>query len=288
MSALLYQVKFVDREIPASKPFIKWVGGKRRVIPDLEYGIPRNIEHYYEPFVGGGAMFFHLRSQQRILDHQITLSDINLRLIRTYKAIRDNVDGVIDRLEHHKSNHCKDYYYAVRDLQVDLYKEDVDVAAWFIYLNKTSFNGLYRVNKKNKFNAPIGSYKDPNICDEETLRCASSALQNVRIIHKFFDHMRHEAREGDFVYFDPPYVPVSVTSNFTSYTNQGFGALEQTILRDLASDLKVRNINVMLSNSDHPYVNELYQDFDIQNIKVGRAINSKGSKRGKVGEVVIT
>ena len=287
MSAL-YQLKFIDREIPIAKPFIKWVGGKRQVIPSLAEDIPRNIEHYYEPFVGGGAMFFHLRAQQRIMDHQITLSDINLRLIRTYKAIRDNVEAVIDRLEHHRSHHDKDYFYALRDINVDAYKEDVDVAAWFIYLNKTAFNGLYRVNKKNKFNAPIGSYKDPNICDEDTLRSASLALQNVRIIHKFFDHMRQEAREGDFVYFDPPYIPVSVTSNFTSYTNEGFGSLEQTMLRDLAYDLKVRGISVMLSNSDHPYVHELYQGFDIRLIQVGRTINSKASKRGKVGEVVIT
>ena len=142
-----------------AKPFVKWVGGKRRVIPELLFSLPATFDHYYEPFVGGGALFFHLRSLNLLQDNKITISDVNLRLIRTYKAIRDDVEGVIVRLKHHSKHHCRDYFYAVRDAEVDSYENDADVAAWFIYLNKTAFNGLYRVNKKNRFNAPMGKYK---------------------------------------------------------------------------------------------------------------------------------
>ena len=270
-----------------AKPFVKWVGGKRRVIPELLFSLPTNFDHYYEPFVGGGALFFHLRSLNLLQDNKITLSDVNLRLIRTYKAIRDDVNGVIIRLKHHAKHHCRDYFYAVRDAEVDTYTNDADVAAWFIYLNKTAFNGLYRVNKKNRFNAPMGKYKNPTICDEVNLRNCNDALQTVELIHQSFTGI-DSADSGDLVYFDPPYVPVSTTASFTSYTNEGFGITEQTKLRDLAMLLRNRGVSVMLSNSDHEVVRDLYADFDIRGIQVGRAINSKKTARGKVGEVIIT
>ena len=270
-----------------AKPFVKWVGGKRRVIPELLFSLPATFDHYYEPFVGGGALFFHLRSLNLLQDHKITLSDVNLRLIRTYTAIRDNAEGVIIRLKHHANYHCRDYFYAVRDVEVDTYENDADVAAWFIYLNKTAFNGLYRVNKKNRFNAPMGKYKNPTICDEANLRNCHDALQTVELLHQSFVNV-HVASEGDLVYFDPPYVPVSATSSFTSYTNEGFGLTEQKLLRDTALSLRNRRVSVMLSNSDHEAVRDLYAEFDIRGIQVGRAINSKTSARGKVGEVIIT
>ncbi len=271
-----------------AKPFVKWVGGKRRVLPDLLLSLPTTFDHYYEPFVGGGALFFHLRSLNLLDDHKITLSDINLRLIRTYRAIRDDVDGVIERLEHHKKNHCRDYFYGVRDVKVDAYQNDADVAAWFIYLNKTAFNGLYRVNKKNRFNAPMGKYKNPAICDAANLRNCHTVLQTVELLHTPFDKAPIDAKKDDLVYFDPPYVPVSATSSFTSYTNEGFGYEEQERLRDVAWMLRRKGVNVMLSNSDHDLVHDLYQDFDVRQIKVGRAINCKAGSRGKVGEVIVT
>lgn len=270
-----------------AKPFVKWVGGKRKVIPELLFSLPTIFDHYYEPFVGGGALFFHLRSLNVLQDHKITLSDVNLRLIRTYRAIRDDVDGVIIRLQHHAKNHCRDYFYAVRDAEVDTYDNDADVAAWFIYLNKTAFNGLYRVNKKNRFNAPMGKYKNPTICDTINLRNCHDALQTVEILHQSFT-VTERADKGDLVYFDPPYVPVSATASFTSYTHEGFGMVEQTQLRNVALTLRNRGVNVMLSNSDHEIVRELYADFNVRGIQVGRAINSKATGRGKVGEVIVT
>lgn len=271
-----------------AKPFVKWVGGKRRVIPELLRSLPTTFEHYYEPFIGGGALFFHLRNLNILQDGQITISDFNLRLVRTYKAIRDDVDGVIARLKHHKRHHSKPYFYEVRDVAVDDYKNDADVAAWFIYLNKTAFNGLYRVNKKNRFNAPMGKYKNPNICDTDNLLICHKALQNVNILHGSFEKAPSLAQAEDLVYFDPPYVPVSATSSFTSYTNEGFGFKEQELLRDLALDLRKRDVHVMLSNADHELVHELYTDFTVRQIQVGRAINCKAKARGKVGEVIIT
>jgi len=283
-----FQLKIQTRNPVVAKPFLKWVGGKRRVLPEIFKDMPEHFNHYYEPFVGGGALFFHLRSQGVLLDDYITISDVNLRLIRTYKAVRDDVEGLIERLEAYKARHSKEFYYALRDIDIDRKRSDVDVAAWMIYLNKTGFNGLYRVNKKNKFNTPFGRYKNPNICDTSNLRACNKALQNVEIKHAYFDHMRKNVKAKDFVYFDPPYVPVSVTSNFTAYTNGGFGSLEQAVLRDLAMELKNKNVYVTLSNSEHPLVRELYKGFNVRAIQVGRAINSKSSARGKVGEVIIS
>lgn len=271
-----------------AKPFVKWVGGKRRVLPDLLLSLPTTFDHYYEPFVGGGALFFHLRSLNLLDDHKITLSDVNLRLVRTYRAIRDDVEGVVERLEYHKKNHCRDYFYGVRDVKVDAYQHDADVAAWFIYLNKTAFNGLYRVNKKNRFNAPMGKYKNPAICDATNLRHCHIHLQTVEVLHTSFDQAPCNAKKDDLVYFDPPYVPVSATASFTSYTNEGFGYEEQERLRDLAWTLRQKGVNVMLSNSDHDLVHDLYKDFNVRQIKVGRAINCKSDSRGKVGEVIVT
>lgn len=286
--ATAFQLKIPTRPNVIATPFLKWVGGKRRVLPEIFKDMPEMFQHYYEPFIGGGALFFHLRSHGLLMDHQITISDANLRLVRTYKAIRDDIGGVIERLSVYKERHCKEFFYDMRDVDVDRKRSNTDVAAWMIYLNKTGFNGLYRVNKKNKFNTPFGSYANPNICDESNLRACSYALQNVEILHAYFDHLSKRVKKNDFVYFDPPYVPVSLTASFTAYTNDGFGSLEQTILRDLAREIKEKGAYVTLSNSDHPFVRELYKGFRVRSIQVGRAINSKGDARGKVGELIIS
>lgn len=270
-----------------AKPFLKWVGGKRRVIPEIMSRMPSKFNDYYEPFIGGGALFFHLKNLG-LLDHgNVILSDANERLIRTYQAIRDDVDGVIIRLKGYQAQNCERYFYKTRSYDYDHFQNNASVAAWMIYLNRTCFNGLYRVNKKNEFNSSWGKYKNPNICDEENLRACSAALQGVEILLLEFD-WPYKSSTGDFFYFDPPYVPVSKTSSFTAYTGGGFGSEDQARLRDYALRLKEKGVQVMLSNSDCGFVRDLYQDgFDISSIKVGRAINSKADGRGKVGEVLI-
>lgn len=288
MPATSFQLKLQSPFKPA-KPFVKWVGGKRRVIPEILERMPSMFYNYYEPFIGGGALFFALRSMGALSDHHITISDTNLRLIRTYRAVRDDIDGLLERLAEMQKKHCHSYYYAVRAWEIDKTKHDADVGAWFIYLNKTCFNGLYRVNKKNQFNSPMGRYKNPQICDVDNLRLCHEQLQNVEILHSQFDYVLNKASAEDFAYFDPPYIPVSPTASFTAYTRDGFGLLQQNLLRDIARDLKEKGVYVMLSNAECPLVFELYEKgFDIDVIQVGRAINSKASKRGAVGEVLIT
>ncbi len=288
MTEKALQLKFRREPLPLAKPFVKWVGGKRKVIPELIKDMPSVFGHYYEPFIGGGALFFYLRCRGFLLDHDITISDLNLRLVRTYRAVRDDVENLIDRLAVYSQKHSNTFFYHTRSTEIDKAKSDTDVAAWFIYLNKTAFNGLYRVNKKNQFNTPIGRYKNPAICDVDNLRACSEALQSVQIKHAYFDHMRAAVRPDDFIYFDPPYVPVSLSSNFTSYTKDGFGDLEQRMLRDLAQEFKEMGAHVMLSNAEHSFVRDLYKSFNVRKIHVGRAINCKGKSRGAVGEVIIS
>jgi DNA adenine methylase len=238
----------VDAVAPSPKPFVKWVGGKRRLVPELLRQAPRSFGRYHEPFVGGGALFFGLAE-----------------------------------------SHDKDQYYSVRALSVDGMEDDADVAAWFIYLNKTGFNGLYRVNRRGLFNVPMGRYKNPNICDDENLRVCSRALAGVDIRHEGFDAVTERAEPGDFVYFDPPYVPVSDTANFTAYTRSGFGPAEQEKLRDVARRLKDNGVRVIVSNSDTAPVRSLYRrGFRQRQVLVGRAINSKATARGAVPELIIS
>jgi DNA adenine methylase len=248
---------------------------------------PADWAGYHEPFVGGGALFFALASRRGGLGGQAVLSDMNERLIRTYLTVRDQVEPLIGRLQEHEALHSKTHYYATRSRKIDA-DDDLEVAAWMIYLNKTGFNGLYRVNKKGGFNVPIGRYKNPNICDAENLRACSGILQGVEIHHQGFDAVLERAGEGDFVYFDPPYVPVSATASFTAYTSDGFTLADQERLRDIASALKERGVSVMLSNADHPRVRKLYTPgFRKHTIQVGRAINSAASRRGSVAELII-
>jgi len=274
---------------PASRPFVKWVGGKRRLIKNLQPLIPESFGRYHEPFVGGGALFFHLASRRPpSAEPWAVLSDANRRLIRTYRAVRDAPDRLLALLRKHESEHCKESFYAVRALDPDSFVDDVEVAAWFIYLNKTAFNGLYRVNRKGHFNVPIGRYDQPNICDESAIRQASLALQGAEIHHEPFEAVLERAEPGDVVYFDPPYVPLSKTASFTDYTRDGFTLDDQARLRDIAAELKMRGMRVILSNSDTPIVRDLYRSgFDIASAHCNRSINSKAGKRGRVGEVIV-
>lgn len=277
-----------------AKPFIKWAGGKRRLVPELIRRAPAGFGRYHEPFMGGAALFFGLTTERVSSGVPAdrpwaTLSDTNLRLVRTFRAVRDDVEGVIARLEDYAVGHDSDQYYAVRALAVDEMELDADVAAWFIYLNKTGFNGLYRVNRKGGFNVPIGRYKNPRVCDADNLRAASRALQSTEVLHETFDAVLDRAEPGDLVYFDPPYVPASTTASFTSYTKVGFSLEDQRRLRDVAHALKERGVSVLLSNSDTPPVRSLYRrGFTKRQVMMTRAINSKASKRGAVAELIIS
>jgi DNA adenine methylase len=262
------------------RPFVKWVGGKRQLLPHLLKYVPPAYGTYFEPFVGGGALYFSVRPAVAVL------SDNNARLVRTYRGIRDDVERVIRILRTYRFD--RPFFTELRNLDVDSAESDAEVAAWFIYLNKMGYNGLYRVNQKNRFNVPFGDYKNPNVCDAPTLRACSQALRAVEIVHGDFREVAERAKAGDFVYFDPPYVPLSVTSSFTSYTADGFGMEEHRGLRDLALRLRSRDVHVLLSNSSAQTVRELYADeFKILEVKATRMVNSKATERGHITELLI-
>jgi DNA adenine methylase len=264
----------------ARKPFLKWAGGKRKLLPHILPLIPKAHGTYFEPFVGGGALFFHLAPKRAVL------ADQNARLVATYRGVQGSVDWVISLLSRYP--HTKEFFEGMRKKKIDTHP-DAEIAAWLIYLNKTAFNGLYRVNSKNVFNVPFGDYVRPNVCDEKTLRAAADALAHAKILHADFEEATRDAKKGDVAYFDPPYVPLSASSSFTSYTSEGFDAAAQTRLRDWAKKLKKRGVRVILSNSSAEAVRELYADgFEIVEIDAARAINSKGAGRGKIKELLIT
>ena len=261
------------------RPFVKWVGGKRQLLDRLVRYIPERFGTYHEPFVGGGALFFHLRPERACL------SDSNERLIRTYRGLRDDPERVIELLREYP--HDKEFFLEFRTRDIDASECDAEVAAWFIYLNKTAYNGLYRVNSKNIFNVPFGDNKNPNICDADNIRACSRALQTAKLEVGDFETVLDRAKPRDFVYFDPPYVPLSVTSAFTSYTRDGFDMNDQVRLRDVALELKKRGVYVLLSNSSAPAVRELYADFELIEVRARRAVNCKVEGRGEVKELLI-
>ncbi len=270
--------------MPAS-PIIKWVGGKSRLVPELLKRAPKNYRRYFEPFLGGGALFFALEPDDA------WLGDMNRPLIEMYHAVAERPEAVISRLEQHKKNNLNGYYNEVREwwnTRREFAADKVGAAAAFIFLNKTCFNGLWRVNRDGFFNVPKGDYKDPAIFDPDEIRAAARALGGARLMVNEYDVTTVEAQGGDFVYFDPPYDPISETSSFTSYTKDRFGKAEQKRLAEYARALASKGVQVMLSNSDTPFVRELYEGFAIDVIQRAGTISSKGSKRGKVNEVVIT
>ena len=271
------------------KPFVKWVGGKRQLLAQfrrLNLYPPEKFNpktgKYFEPFVGGGAVFFDL------LPDKACLSDLNNELITAYNVIKNDVERLISSLQKHKNN--KEYFLKIR-AQRPAVLSDLEVASRFIFLNRTCFNGLYRVNRSGGFNAPFGRYSNPLICDAYNLRKVSKALHRTEIKCEDYKAVLKRAKKGDFIYFDPPYYPKSKTASFTSYTSEAFLEKEQFELRDVFVKLHQRGCFVMLSNSDTPFINKIYSEIKgarISKVEAGRRINSDASKRGNITEVLVT
>jgi len=272
------------------QPFIKWVGGKRGLLEQILPLFPKKFNNYYEPFIGGGAVFFELFSKGLLNGKKIILSDINSELVNTYNVVKNNPHELISNLEYYKKKHSKEFFYQIRELdrKSDYNKlSNLEKATRFIYLNKTCFNGLYRVNKKGYFNTPIGSYKNPNIADKEIILSASIALQNAKILYQSFTEVVKYAKKDDLVYFDPPYYPLNATSSFTSYDSNCFLEDEQVKLFKVFEQLSNKGIKVALSNSDTDFIKKLYKNYDINIVNANRFINSKSSGRGKIKEVLV-
>ncbi|WP_228136203.1 DNA adenine methylase [Aliarcobacter butzleri] len=272
------------------QPFVKWVGGKRGLLSQIVPLLPKKFNNYFEPFVGGGALFFELYSQGKLKDKEVFLFDINFELINAYNVVKNSPYELINQLEIFKQKHSKEFYYEIRawDREDDFLKRShIERASRFIYLNKTCFNGLYRVNKKNQNNVPMGSYKKPNICDYEVILSASNALQNANILNVTYKEVLKYASKNDLIYFDPPYYPLTQTASFTSYSEFEFLEKEQIELFEIFKNLSKIGCNVLHSNSDTEFIKDLYKDFEIKEIFANRFINSKGKDRGKISEVLI-
>lgn len=272
-------------KIDLASPVVKWVGGKRQLLDRLMPLFPVTYTSYCEPFIGGGAVLFALQPQKAIIN------DINSELIGVYRAIKDDVEALIKRLAQFENT--KECFYEVRgwDRNAELYNHltDIDKAARVIFLNKTCYNGLYRVNSAGEFNTPFGRYKNPNIVNESTLRAVHEYFNtaDVTILNTSYSEAVQGLPENSFVYLDPPYDPISVTASFTGYNAGGFSREDQIALRDCCRQLDAAGINFMLSNSATEFIQDIYSDFNITIVPAKRAINSVGSKRGCVDEVVV-
>ena len=268
--------------------FVKWAGGKLQLIEQFKPLFPKEIKRYFEPFVGSGAVAFYVI--QKFQPKEAVLSDINDELITAFNVIKTDTEPIINKLKEHKKNHLtqkKDYYYQIRQMDPSKLTK-LEKAARFIYLNKTCFNGLYRVNSKGQFNVPMGSYKNPDIVQAEKLRMISNLLKNVKAKKMSFECVVKLAKKGDFIYFDPPYYPLKKGKSFTTYTKHNFLENEQKKLADVFKQLDKKGCKVMLSNSDTQFIKKLYQDYTIHIVKASRVINSNSTERGKIKEVVIT
>ena len=263
-------------------PFLKWAGGKSQLLASYDEYFPESFKNYFEPFTGGAAVFFHLRN--KLGDFPAELTDLNQELINCYTVIRDQLDELVSDLQKHENN--QEYFYTIRAVDTSTLSK-IERASRLIYLNKTCFNGLYRVNSKGKFNVPFGFYKNPKPCNEPLLRACSDALQNTKIAHAPFADVLKKAKKGDFVYIDPPYHPLNSTSNFTSYTRDCFSADDQIRLAETYAELNKRGCKLMLSNSDCPFIRELYADFNVQTVMAMRMINCKAEGRGRISEVLV-
>ena len=290
------------------KPFIKWVGGKGQLLPEINKLYPielgKNINKYAEIFLGGGAVLFDILSKYKL--DEVYISDKNLELINTYKSIRDNVDILIKSLKEMEEQYIplnnedrKIYYYEKREeynsLKINSEVNNIEKAILFIFLNKTCFNGLYRVNKKGKFNVPMGAYKKPKICDEENLKNVSLTLRNVKIVYADYKESEKFIDDKTFVYIDPPYRPLNITSSFTSYTENDFSDKEQIELAEYINDLNKKGAKIVLSNSDPKnndiddnFFDKLYKNYNINRVKATRMLNSNASLRGAINELLIT
>ena len=271
------------------KPFVKWAGGKRQLLAELEKNFPKQFGTYFEPFLGGGALLFDLLAKKPNL--KCSVSDLNSDLVLAYVTIRDKLGRLIESLENHSKNYHKDstgYYYEVRKQEP---KSQIEKVSRLLFLNKTCFNGLYRVNSKGKFNVPLGRYTNPNIVNRENLTTVSKFLQSdkIKISCRDFESILNDAKKGDFVYFDPPYQPVSDTANFTSYTHRDFTEDDLQRLADLANQLNSKGSHVLLSNSNTKIVKKIFSSkkWKVKEIAVNRAINSNSQKRTGHKEVLI-
>ena len=263
-------------------PIVKWVGGKRQLMFELLKNLPKSYNRYFEPFIGGGALFFELQPDNAYI------SDMNEELINLYFVVRDSVDELVHDLNKHEIS--KEYFLKIRNLdRMEKYFKlsNVEIASRFIYLNRTCFNGMYRVNSKGEFNVPFGNYKNPRIIDENNLLNCSELLKKTEIKCADFSEIIHKVQKGDFVYFDPPYVPLNETSSFTSYTKDGFDIDMQFKLRDVCDELDSMGVKFMLSNSDTKLVNELYVNYNIKKVFASRQINANANGRGKITEVLV-
>jgi len=279
------------RQIAVSepKPFVKWVGGKRQLMQELENNFPKKFGTYHEPFLGGGAVMFNLLTKDPLLSCNV--SDFNSDLILAYVTIRDNLEKLIESLENHSKNYHKDsveYYYHIRKQEP---RQQIEKVSRLLFLNKTCFNGLYRVNKKGQFNVPLGRYTNPNIINKENLTAVSKILQSekIKISCRDFEAVLDDAKKDDLVYFDPPYQPVSSTANFTSYTHRDFTEDDLERLADLGDQLNSKGCNVLLSNSNSKTVKDFFskKHWKISSIDANRAINSNAQKRTGHKEIII-
>jgi DNA adenine methylase len=276
---------------PLVRPFLKWAGGKRQLLPEIVKYVPKmTSKHtYYEPFIGGGALLFELQPPKAVIN------DSNKELINCYKVIRDSLDELMEELSKDKYSNSETSYYEMRDLDRSTKKyeilSEVEKAARIIYLNKTCYNGLFRVNSQGQFNVPFGRYKNPNFLDDAVLRAVNKYLNsnNITLLNQDFAEAVKDAKRGDFVYFDPPYDPVSETASFTGYDVNGFNRDQQKRLKKVFDDLNKRGCKVMLSNSCTDFILDLYKDYQDTIIKVmaTRSINSNALKRGRVEEVLV-
>jgi DNA adenine methylase len=262
------------------KPFVKWAGGKRQIIDQLLKRVPPSFRVYFEPFLGGGALLFELMPRRAVV------GDVNYELINAYRVIRDRVEELIEDLKRHRND--REYYYRMRSTDPNTL-DPVRRASRFIYLNKTCYNGLWRVNSRGEFNVPFGRHARPKICDEENLRAVSEYLRSadIRILHCDYRETLKTAGRGDFVYLDPPYAPVSETARFTHYVSGGFSEKDQLELAEVFRDLDSRGCYVMLSNSDTPLVRDLYGDFLIEEVRTSRFINCVATRRSDHRELII-
>ena len=299
-------IRYEKENVITLKPFVKWVGGKSQLIDELEKMLSANEEKtftkYCEPMVGGGALLFNVLSKYDF--EELYISDINPELINAYNAIKNNVEKLITELKEMQlaflpmdENGRKFYYYSIRDKFNTIKLTDVTAinkAAYFIFLNKTCFNGLYRVNKKGQFNVPMGAYKNPTICDEENLLNISKVLKNVTIVCGDYSLAKDFIDQNTFVYLDPPYRPISETAAFTSYNSDTFDDSEQTRLAKFIDEINLKGSKIVLSNSDPKNVNkndtffdDLYKEYKIKRVSATRMINSKADNRGKINELLI-
>ncbi len=282
-----------DEATHSARPFVKWAGGKTQLLNALLEKIPHSMNTYYEPFVGGGAVFFSLISNPEFKVKKAVLNDFNCELIETYRIVRDELDTLIEYLSPIATQYLagnpeqrKEFFYEIR---ADIPSTNIEKAARLLFLNKTCFNGLYRVNQKGEFNVPHGRYKNPKILDVELLTLASHALQDIELICGDFEDSYKKAKNGDFVYFDPPFFPLSSTSNFTSYTKGSFGKEEHLRLKWSIDQLRDKGVSIMLSNSPHEWIVGLYEGskYTINRTPARRSINSKGEQRGVIDELIV-